>query len=203
MSVATEPALVLASTSRWRAGLLERLGVPFMQRAPQVDEEAWKARIADPAELARALALAKAQAAAGAGAREVVLGGDQVLALGEERLDKPGTMEAARAQLRKLSGRTHVLWTSIALWLPWEERALEATVPFRMTMRTLDDEAIEAVLQRDRPLDCAGSYRLEATGIALFEAVEGEDATAVTGLPLMVLSRMLREAGIEVLRRRP
>lgn len=196
-----EPALVLASTSPYRRRQLERLRIPFVALAPDFDERAAEAALgpasgaaATPADLARALARGKARAGQAAAPHAHVLGGDQLAALGSEVLGKPGTVEAAEAQLARLAGRTHDLWTAVALAHPdgHLEEHLDHT---RLTVRALEAEEIARYVRLDTPLDCAGSYKLESLGIALFERIESEDASAVEGLPLLALARLLRGAG--------
>lgn len=190
--------LVLASTSRYRAELLRRLGVAFEVVAPGVDEEAFKA--ADPAadQLVRELALAKARAVAARCGDAIVIGSDQCAELDGAILGKPGTAERAAAQLAALSGRTHRLWTGVALVDGRTGTARSHVDCHELSMRALDAAAIARYVESDLPLDCAGSYKIESLGIALFERVEGSDFTAITGLPLTVVVRMLAELGVEV-----
>ncbi len=204
--------LVLASTSRYRAELLGRLDLPFRVVDPRVDEEALVASLGPrpPEELARVLARAKAEAAAsGAGRRDDawVLASDQVGWLpGEDdaaptRLRKPGHAAAAVAQLVSMAGRSHHLATAVVLRPP--EALLEAGEPtrehldvHRLVMRPFSADEAAAYVRRYAPIDCAGSYRIEDAGIALFERIEGEDFTGIIGLPLIAVARMLREAGL-------
>lgn len=187
--------LVLASTSAYRRELLGRLGVAFETAAPDVDEGAWKGRGLAPRDVARQLARAKAEAVArvvGDGA--TVIGSDQVCALGSETFGKPGTAERAGEQLARLAGRTHELLTAVCVVGPlhgvWEH-----TDVARLSMRALDAVSIARYVAADRPLDCAGSYKLEALGIALFEKIECADHTAIVGLPLVVLTLELVRRG--------
>jgi septum formation protein len=187
--------LVLASTSAYRRELLGRLGVAFETAAPDVDEGAWKGRGLAPREVARQLARAKAEAVArvvGDGA--TVIGSDQVCALGSETFGKPGTAERACEQLARLAGRTHELLTAVCVVGPvrgvWEH-----TDTARLSMRALDAASIARYVAADRPLDCAGSYKLEARGIALFEKLECADHTAIVGLPLVALTLELVRRG--------
>jgi septum formation protein len=187
--------LVLASTSAYRRELLGRLGVEFETAAPDVDEAAWKGRGLAPREVARQLARAKAEAVArvvGDGA--TVIGSDQVCALGGETFGKPVTAERAGEQLALLAGRTHELLTAVCVVGPvhgvWEH-----TDTARLSMRALDAASIARYVAADRPLDCAGSYKLEARGIALFEKIECADHTAIVGLPLVALTLELVRRG--------
>ncbi len=190
------PALVLASTSRYRGELLARLGVPFLAAAPDCDEDAYKARGLAPRELAETLALAKAESLRAAHPGAAILGGDQLAALDGEILGKPGSEAAARAQLARLAGRTHTLFTAAALLAPG--RVLRHTDVTHLTMRPLSAEQIARYVAADDPVDCAGSYKLERLGIALFERIESADHTAIVGLPLLALTSMLIEVGIVI-----
>lgn len=185
------PPLILASTSPYRRAQLERLGLAFECRPPGVDEAAFKARGLAPADLARALALAKAEAVARLEPGAWVIGGDQVVALGTELLGKPGSAERALEQLERLAGQRHELHSAAALIGP-QGSALHVESA-RLTMAPWTRAELEAYVLRDRPLDCAGAYKLEAGGIALFQSIECADWTAIEGLPLLWLSRRLRE----------
>lgn len=187
------PRLVLASTSRYRRALLERLGLEFEQEAPGVDEDRLKAVVDDPRELAERLARAKAAAVAERCPNAVVIGSDQVGALGDERLDQPGSPERAAEQLARLSGRTHELITAVCLRRGDEEWC--HTDVARLTARSLGPAEIERYVALDDPVDCAGSYKLERAGIALFERVECPDHSAITGLPLIWVVGQLRQLG--------
>lgn len=187
------PQLVLASTSPHRRKLLERLGLPFTAIAPGCDESAHHDRGLAPAALARELARVKARAVAANHQDAVVIGADQVCALGDEVFGKPGSHAAAAAQLARLRGSTHALFTAVCVVHAGREHAfLDES---RLTMRALDDKEIERYLARDRPLDCAGAYKLEQAGITLFSAIESADHTAIVGLPLLQLSAVLRQCG--------
>jgi septum formation protein len=190
------PALILASTSRYRGDLLARLGVPFVAAAPDCDEDATKATGLAPQELAETLALAKAESLRAAHPDAAILGGDQVAAIDDAILDKPGTEAAACAQLARLAGRTHTLITAVALILG--DRILRHTDVTRLTMRPLTADQIARYVAADQPLDCAGSYKLERLGIALFSRIESADHTAIIGLPLLSVTSMLGEIGIVI-----
>lgn len=185
---------MLASTSPYRRRLLGRLGLEFEVASPEVDEER-AAPAAAPATVAQVLARKKAEAvAARAGAEAVVLGSDQVCALGAERLGKPGSVARACDQLARLSGRTHELITAVAIV---HSGGIDEFVDrTRLTMRALTRAEIEAYVARDEPLDCAGSYKLEAAGIGLFERIESADWTAIEGLPLLATAGALRRLGV-------
>lgn len=188
------PNLVLASTSRYRRDQLARLGVPFEVRAPDVDEGLHKASGLAPDEIARALAREKACAVARALPGRFVLGGDQLVDLDGEVLGKPGSAERCLAQLERLSGRAHRLVTAIALVTP-EGDVHEALDLHVLHMRALTRDELARYVAADQPLDCAGSYKIEQRGIALFESIVGDDFTAIVGLPLMRVTSLLRAAG--------
>ncbi|MEO0652725.1 MAG: Maf family nucleotide pyrophosphatase [Planctomycetota bacterium] len=188
--------LVLASTSRYRAALLARLGVAFEQVAPSVDERALEADGLDPHRLAETLAEAKAAAVAASRPEAIVIGSDQVCALGSEVLHKPGSEARAREMLAKLSGRRHQLITAVAVHGPrGRERHTDVA---ELAMRALEADAIARYVAADQPLDCAGSYKLEALGVALFDAVRCEDHSAITGLPMLATVRLLRAQGLSL-----
>ncbi|HEY1128207.1 MAG TPA: Maf family nucleotide pyrophosphatase [Roseateles sp.] len=189
------PPLILASTSRYRRELLTRLRLPFEAVAPEVDETALPGEA--PAALAERLALAKARAVAALRPGAVVIGSDQVADLGGETIGKPGTHEAATAQLRRMSGREVVFQTAVAVVAPGLAAIERAEV--RVRFRELGDAAIEAYLRADQPYDCAGSAKVESLGVALLEAVQSDDPTALVGLPLIRTCALLRRAGLEPL----
>ena len=190
------PALILASTSRYRGELLARLAVPFVAVAPDCDEDAYKSRGFSPRDLAETLALAKAESLRAAYPEAAILGGDQLAEIDGEILGKPGSEAAARAQLARLAGRTHTLITAVAL--VGRGQVLRHTDVTRLTMRALSAEQIARYVAADRPLDCAGSYKLELLGIALFSRIESADHTAIVGLPLLAITAMLGEIGIVI-----
>ncbi len=193
----TMPALILASTSRYRRALLERLGVPFQAVSPACDEEALKDPTLAPQALAEFLAEAKATSIARQQPAAVVIGSDQLAAIEHEGawtiLGKPGTPARAVEQLALLSGRTHVLITAMVV-ARGQERWRHTDIT-RLTMRLLERAALERYVAADQPLDCAGAYKLECRGITLFEAIASEDSSAITGLPLLALTRILAGLG--------
>lgn len=188
--------LVLASTSPYRRALLARLGLEFRCAPPGVDEEAVKVLGLAPEELARRLAHAKARAVAGREPRAVVIGSDQVCALGDEVLDKPGNRATAIERLSRLAGREHRLVTAVCVAA--DERQVEFVDVTRLWVRPLARAEIERYVDRDRPFDVAGGYKLEALGVALFERIESRDQTAIVGLPLIELCGVLREMGFRL-----
>lgn len=195
--VAPERTLVLASTSRYRRELLERLGLPFVIASPGTDETVVAGET--PAATAFRLAEAKARAVAPRYPDALIIGSDQVADCAGEPISKPGTHESAVAQLSRLSGQTVLFRTGVALLDTRSGRCQAALVDVRSTFRFLSREEIEAYLRRERPYDCAGSVRSEGLGIALFESIESDDPTALIGLPLIRLSSMLRAAGLRLL----
>lgn len=190
-------ALVLGSTSRYRRELLQRLHLPFEVAAPQVDETPRPGET--PADLARRLALAKAQAVASQFPHAVVIGSDQVADLDGEPLGKPGTHARAIQQLRQMRGRTVIFQTAVAVVCADTGFAQMEVAPVKVKFRDLTDGEIEAYLQAEQPYDCAGSAKSEGLGIALLDAIESDDPTALVGLPLIRTCRMIRAAGVKVL----
>lgn len=184
--------LVLASTSRYRRELLERLRLPFAVARPEVDETPLPGE--SPAALAARLSAAKAAAVARQDPGAWVLGSDQVAELDGVPLGKPGGRDAAIAQLASMSGRAVVFHTGVCL-------AREGAAPFaasdatRVRFRALERAGIERYVDAEQPFDCAGSFKSEGLGIALFEAIESSDPTALVGLPLIATARLLRQAG--------
>jgi septum formation protein len=200
MPTASSPparSLVLGSTSPYRRELLSRLRIPFEVAAPQLDETVLPGET--PAATAERLALAKARAVATRYSGAVVIGSDQVADLDGEPLGKPGTHENAVAQLRRMSGRTVVFQTAVAVVCLESGYQAQDLAAVRVCFRTLDDAQIEAYLRAEQPYDCAGSAKSEGLGIALLEAIESDDPTALVGLPLIRTCRMLRAAGVQVL----
>lgn len=190
------PQLVLASTSPYRRQLLERLQVPFSCAAPGVDEQSEKVSGQPPMVIAQRLARAKAEAVFARLPDAIVVGSDQVATLDGAILDKPGTADRAIAQLRSLRGREHRLVTAVAIRHPGG--LAEFVDVTRLCMRDLDDGEIDRYVAADQPLDCAGSYKIEGLGISLFAAIDGEDQTAIMGLPLLALCAELRQLGLRL-----
>lgn len=196
-----EHRLILASTSRYRRELLQRLRLPFEVASPNVDETPLPGET--PAALAQRLALAKARAVAGLQPQALVIGSDQVCELDGLPLGKPGTHERATEQLQRLRGRSVVFHTAVAVsGRARDGQAFEQAemASVRVRFRMLDDAEIETYLRLDEPYDCAGSGRCEALGISLLESIDSDDPTALVGLPLIRTARMLRAAGVDPLR---
>ncbi len=195
-SITPPPRLVLASTSRYRRELLARLGLPFDTASPRADETPLPGET--PAATALRLSAEKARSVAARFPGALIIGSDQVADCDGEPVGKPGDHERAVAQLTRLSGRTVVFHTGIALLDTATGDCRLALVDVRSTFRELAADEIEAYLRRERPYDCAGSVKSEALGIALFERIESDDPSALVGLPLIRLASMLRDAGVRV-----
>ena len=195
-----EPLLILASTSRYRRELLERLRLPFRALSPETDETPLPGEA--PAALAERLALAKAQALAARFPDAVVIGADQVADVDGTAIGKPGTHERAVEQLRAMSGRTIVFQTALAVVRESIGFAEVRRVPVPVRFRTLSEAEIEFYLRTEQPYDCAGSAKCETLGIALLEAIESDDPTALIGLPLIQTTSLSRAAGLDPLRAR-
>ncbi len=191
MSTPANAALILGSTSRYRAELLGRLGLPFTQVAPNVDETPEPGEA--PKALAQRLALAKAQAVQAQHPQAWVLGSDQVANLNGQPLGKPLTHARAVAQLLAMQGQTVVFHTAVALVGAAGQWQTCADVAVRF--RPLTQAAIERYLHAEQPYDCAGSAKTEGLGIALLESMDSDDPTAIIGLPLIRTAAMLRQAG--------
>ncbi len=189
------PPLILASTSRYRRELLQRLRLPFEVLSPEVDETPLPGEA--PAALALRLALAKAHAVHRRRPEAVVIGSDQVADVDGEPIGKPHTHERAVAQLTRLSGRRVVFQTGVAVVAPGFEQALLA--PVHVRFRALAAAEIEHYLRTEQPYDCAGSAKCETLGIALLDAIDSDDPTALVGLPLIRTCALLRAAGIDPL----
>ena len=192
------PPLVLASTSRYRRELLGRLGWPFEVAAPGVDEAVVPGEA--PAATALRLAEAKARAIARQRLDALVIGSDQVADCDGVAVSKPADPADAAAMLRRLSGRTIVFHTAVVLVNAATGRVQRDCIDVASTFRALSAEEIDAYLAREQPYDCAGAVKSEALGIALFDRIESDDPTALIGLPLIALARMLRSESVDVLR---
>ena len=194
--------LVLASTSRYRAELQRRLDVPFETAAPRFDEEAHRHRFEElsPDAFALELARGKAESLRGDFPEAWILAADQVGVLesasGPRLLRKPGSVEAAVAQLMAMAGRAHELINGIVLAPPGGGAPQERVSRHRLFMRDFGESEARAYVERYRPLDSAGAYRIEDAGIRLFERIEGDDFTGIMGLPLLGVAQMLREASL-------
>jgi septum formation protein len=191
------PRLILGSTSPYRRELLARLRLPFEVVAPQVDETPLPGET--PASLALRLARAKARAVSALHPQAVVIGADQVADLDGEPIGKPGTHERAVAQLQRMSGRTVIFQTALAVLRADTGFEQALLTPVRVQFRELADREIERYLRLEQPYDCAGSAKCETLGIALLAAIHSDDPTALVGLPLIRTAEMLRQAGLDPL----
>lgn len=189
-------SIILASSSRYRRELLQRLGVPFESWSPDVDERPL------PSEPPRETAIRLARAKADAGARKFpsawIIGSDQVADLDGRAIGKPGTFENASQQLRDVSGHSVLFHTALCVWNARLERRHERLVSTDVAFRRLTDAEIDRYLNREHALDCAGSAKSEGLGISLLSRLGGEDPTALVGLPLIALASMLRAEGFDV-----
>jgi len=188
--------LILASTSPYRRELLARLQVPFDTVAPDADETPLPGEA--PTATALRLAEAKARAVAAAHPDALVIGSDQVAAQGERRFGKPGTRENAGEQLRAMRGREIVFHTGLCLLDTASDRVRLRCVDVHVGFRDLTEAEIEAYLDKEDALNCAGSARSEGLGISLLSYLRGDDPNALVGLPLIALCDMLREAGLSL-----
>jgi septum formation protein len=192
------PGLVLASTSAYRRALLERLGIPFRCRPPLCDESTIlrESPGLEPRRLAEKLALAKASSLSGEEPESAIISCDQLVSFGGRIFGKPGTADRAVDQLAAMSGQTHELITALVVMRRAE--VFHHTDVTQLRMRPLSRDMIERYVAADRPLDCAGSYKLESRGIVLFDRIESEDHSSVTGIPLIALVTILRELGFPI-----
>jgi septum formation protein len=190
------PQLILASTSRYRQALLERLGIPFIALAPETAEDTLAGEL--PPDRALRLSVAKAQAVARRRPDAVVIGSDQVASIGSRILDKPGNAARCRSQLAAASGSSARFHTGCAVIAPREGIRLVHIDTTTVFFRSLTGPEIERYVEREQPLDCAGGFRVEGLGISLFESIESRDPTALIGLPLIWLAGALRRAGFSV-----
>ena len=189
--------IILASTSAYRRQLLGRLQIPFRCLSPGTPEEQLPEE--EPAAMAGRLALAKAKAISTQHPSALVIGSDQVAALDGRTMGKPGNHEMARAQLQASSGRTVHFYTGVALSCAARKLQKCHVELFSAHFRELADSSIENHLLREEPYDCAGSFKCEGLGIALFRRLEGNDSTSLVGVPLSALTGLLAEAGVAVL----
>ena len=184
--------LILASTSTYRAELLNRLGFPFETTSPAVDES----RLTNEPFNTMAARLSEAKAKSASYPNALIIGSDQVAVVGDRQLHKPGSVNHAVKQLTLISGRTVKFYTGVSLWNTATDRCQTEVVQYKATLRDLSHDEIEAYVVADSPLDCAGAFKWERLGISLMRALEGADPTALGGLPLIALCNMLRNEGL-------
>lgn len=188
--------LILASSSPYRRELLARLRLPFDVAVPDVDENPLSCET--PEQTAIRLAAAKAQAVARREDPALVIGSDQVATLDDEQIGKPGSHDKALAQLQRMRGKSVIFHTALCVVdnrdgaMAMQTENVKTVVVFR----TLPDRELDAYLRLEKPYDCAGSAKNEGLGIGIIERIESPDPTALTGLPLIALTTMLRRAGV-------
>ncbi|BFI66012.1 Maf-like protein [Yersinia pseudotuberculosis] len=191
------PQLVLASTSSYRRALLEKLQLPFITDAPETDETP---HAGEPAEaLVQRLASAKAQALAGRYPQHLIIGSDQVCVIDGKITGKPLQYSTAVKQLQQASGQCVTFYTGLTL-LNTANNSINCTCEtFDVYFRTLSQAEIDGYLLREQPWNCAGSFKSEGLGITLFERLAGRDPNTLIGLPLIALTQMLIEQGVNPL----
>ncbi len=192
--------LILASESPYRRALLDRLQLDYSAQCHRLDErehEREQAYDIGLPKLAVSLAIAKARSLASDHENAFIIASDQIAEIDGTVLHKPGTASNAIAQLGMLQGREHRILTAVALQYPGGI-AKSSLDEHKMVMRSLRPEEIERYVELEKPLDCCGSYKIESLGISLFDTIDGDDFTAITGLPLLALSRLLRQAGFSI-----
>lgn len=191
------PPIILASSSRYRRQLLEKFSISFSYEPPDIDENPRPGE--SPENLVQRLAITKAQALSPRHPQHLIIGSDQIAVLNGRILGKPGSHQAATEQLREASGQTLRFHTGLALVNSATQRVQYACPLYEVRFRSLTDSQIDAYLRKERPYDCAGSFKSEGLGIALFEHIRGDDPNTLVGLPLIELTRMLLNEGVDVL----
>ena len=187
--------IVLASTSIYRQAQLKTLGIPFIAEKPLIDEENEKDLSLNPKDLALKLSFLKAQSLAKP--NQVTIGGDQLVSFENQILGKPGSIENAIQQITKMQNQTHELITALTIFDGPDnfKQVLNIT---KMKLKKLSSEQIKKYIELDNPVDCAGSYKIEKHGVQIMEAIETSDFTAIQGLPLLELSKVLAQMGIAI-----
>ena len=188
--------LILASSSPYRRSLLQRLEIPFESESPDVDESQLEGE--SPTDLVLRLAEIKAAAIAPAHPEALIIGSDQVAVADGEILSKPGNHENAVVQLKKVSGKSIVFLTGLCLINTVNNKSQKDCISYIVHFRDLTEDEIERYLLLEKPYDCAGAFKSEAYGVALMQRMEGDDPTSLIGLPLIRLSEMLRNEGLNV-----
>jgi MAF protein len=191
------PTLVLASTSPFRRELLNKLGLPFATAAPDIDESPLPDE--EPESLVKRLSLEKAKAVAPDYPQALIIGSDQVACVDNQVLGKPGSHDKAMQQLKLTSGKTVTFLTGLTLYDSASGNSKTRCETVRVHFRELTDTQIDNYLQREQPYNCAGSFKSEALGIALFSKLECDDPNALVGLPLIRLIDLLKQFGVDVL----
>lgn len=187
--------IVLASTSIYRQAQLKTLGIPFIAEKPLIDEEKEKDLSLNPKDLALKLSFLKAQSLAKP--NQITIGGDQLVSFENQILGKPGSIENAIQQITKMQNQTHELITALTIFDGPDnfKQVLNIT---KMKLKKLSSEQIKKYIELDNPVDCAGSYKIEKHGVQIMEAIETSDFTAIQGLPLLELSKVLAQMGIAI-----
>ncbi|MDE1462622.1 Maf family protein [Spartinivicinus poritis] len=195
----TDFQLILASSSPYRKALLSKLQLAFLCRSPDIDEKPLINEL--PEQIAKRLTIAKAAAVAKhyEGTCHLIISSDQVASLKDQLLGKPGNFQNAQQQLRASSGNTVIFYTGLCVWNCKTNEHLYATSQTKVIFKVLTDQAINRYLQIDQPFDCAGSFKCESLGIALFSKLETDDPNSLVGLPLIKLVNMLERMGVKVL----
>lgn len=189
--------LILASTSPFRKAILDKLGIDFDTASPETDETALTNET--PQQLVDRLSIAKAKAIADKVNDALVIGSDQISVINGEIIGKPHTHENAVKQLQDASGKTVTFYTGLCLYNSTTQHYQSEVVPFNVVFRDLDDQLIENYLRKEKPYNCAGSFKSEALGIVLFEKLEGDDPNTLMGLPLIRLVKMLEKENFSIL----
>lgn len=189
--------LLLASSSPYRREILQKLHIPFECHSPDIDES--RLENESPTQLVERLALEKAQAVSEIYPNTLIIGSDQVAVLDNTIMTKPHTHENAIQQLRASSGNTVTFLTSLCLLNSQTGKHQLATIPYSVDFLELSDSQIENYLLKEEPYRCAGSFKSEGLGITLFKRFEGDDPNSLIGLPLISLTAMLRNEGVEPL----
>ena len=189
--------IVLASTSPFRRALLERLHIGFTTDSPDIDETPLPDENIEA--MVQRLAEGKARACAKRHPDALIIGSDQSAVLNGEKLSKPGNFDNAFRQLKRASGEKITFQTGLCLLNSATGNTQSACVPYTVVFKTLSDQMISNYLKKEEPYNCAGSFKSEGLGIALFERFEGEDPNALIGLPLIALVNMLGNEGVDIL----
>lgn len=190
-------SIILASTSPFRQQILEKICSGFQCIDPQVDEQAVNNETAP--QLVARLAEAKAQACAGRFANHLIIGGDQVAVINDQIIGKPHNFDNAFKQLKQASGQVITFYTGLCLYNSQSGNSQVVVEPFKVHFRELSDEMITNYLNKEEPFNCAGSFKSEGLGIALFSRLEGKDPNTLIGLPLITLIELLNNEGVEIL----
>ncbi|THB69356.1 MAG: septum formation inhibitor Maf [Gammaproteobacteria bacterium] len=193
-------SIILGSSSPYRRELLQKLHIDFTSQPPEIDETADETESAT--ELTSRLALLKAKRIAETNPDALIIGSDQVAVLDGRIIGKPITFDNAKKQLQAASGKTVEFITALCLLNSKNNTVQEETSVFKVHFRNLTDSEIESYLHMEKPFNCAGSFKSEGLGIALFSKLEGNDPNSLIGLPLIILCRMLKNAGVDILSKR-